>query len=542
MNKSFPNAEAINQLAILVEESIRSKDEGVKRFVEPASGTFSRATSKTHSIVFGRRGSGKSSLLRKAATELGKKSPIAYVDLETFKDNIYPDVLLSILIQTFRKFEEWLTNSTTYTIKNIFSLEFHKYRREVKQIIKTLIEKQDELQNLLYSADQVTIQRTQKEETSNSTEAKINGKITAPISGIGSNISSKENSVSSDEIVSTYQHDKVQFLNRHTQEYQEVFRKISKIIKRDSYLFLDDLYYIRRADQSRVIDFFHRIAKNNNLWLKIGTVRHRSTWYVHGDPPYGLKLGDDAHDIDLDLTLEKYASTKAFLVKVLESFVEEVKINSLYDILVDDVVDRLVLASGGVTRDFLGIFNRSISVAQERRDRGDNVRGTKIGKEVVNVAAGEYYSTKMEEFKTDTPNNNEKLNLEDTFKRIRHFCIYIANSNIFLYEKAQESGLKVIQELMDLRLIHKIDSQVTVSKRIGKNFEAYILDVSAYAELRKRRGFEELPFWQKDTNIRRVGFILEEDFLLSNEPLGNYDNNYRNDNDSDKPEQLTLNM
>lgn len=125
----------------------------------------------------------------------------------------------------------------------------------------------------------------------------------------------------------------------------------------------------------------------------------------------------------------------------------------------------------------------------------------------------------MEEFKTDIFNDEEHISLEDVFKRIRSFCLYQANSNIFLYEKTNERGLKVLQELMDLRLIHKIDSHVTVSKRIGKLYEAYILDVSAYAEMRKKRGFEELMFWRKDTNIRRVGFILEEEYLLSRDPI-----------------------
>ncbi len=71
---------------------------------------------------------------------------------------------------------------------------------------------------------------------------------------------------------------------------------------------------------------------------------------------------------------------------------------------------------------------------------------------------------------------------------------------------------------MDLRIIHKINSHVTVSKRQEKLFEAYMLDVSTYVE-RRRRGFEELMFWEKDTNIRLLRLILEEKFLLSDEPL-----------------------
>ena len=81
----------------------------MKYFIEPAAGTLIQATSRVHSIVFGRRGSGKSSLLRKAAADLTvDRRPIAFIDLESFKGHAYPDVLLSVLIQTFKEFEVWL--------------------------------------------------------------------------------------------------------------------------------------------------------------------------------------------------------------------------------------------------------------------------------------------------------------------------------------------------------------------------------------------------------------------------------------------------
>ena len=99
----------VSTLERLIEEATRSTKEGVRRFVEPASGTLVRATSRQHHLVFGRRGSGKSSLLRKAAADLTvDRRPIAFVDLETFKGHTYPDVLLSVLIKTFSEFAEWL--------------------------------------------------------------------------------------------------------------------------------------------------------------------------------------------------------------------------------------------------------------------------------------------------------------------------------------------------------------------------------------------------------------------------------------------------
>ena len=67
-----------------------------------------------------------------------------------------------------------------------------------------------------------------------------------------------------------------------------------------------------RSDQAQVIDYFHKVAKGSNLWIKVGTIRHRSRWYHFGDPPYGMKLGDDAEEIDLDVTLEKYDPQAVF--------------------------------------------------------------------------------------------------------------------------------------------------------------------------------------------------------------------------------------
>jgi ABC-type molybdenum transport system ATPase subunit/photorepair protein PhrA len=76
----------VAKLERLIEEATRSTEEGVRRFVEPASGTLDRAVSRQHHLVFGRRGSGKSSLLRKAAADLTvDRRPIAFVDLESFK-------------------------------------------------------------------------------------------------------------------------------------------------------------------------------------------------------------------------------------------------------------------------------------------------------------------------------------------------------------------------------------------------------------------------------------------------------------------------
>lgn len=294
-------------------------------------------------------------------------------------------------------------------------------------------------------------------------------------------------------------------------EYQHLFHEISDFSSGGSYLFMDDLYHIPRANQAKVIDYFHRIAKGNRLWLKIGTIRHRTKWYIHGDPPVGVKLGDDAENIDLDLTLEKYTLTKSFLRKILKTFFNECGNIKIEDLLVEGAIDRLVLASGGVTRDFLGIFRRSIDVARERviGGVGQRGRGHKITVEDVNRAIGEYESTKREELKRDTI-ADEDSELETEFQKVSDFCLTQAKANLFLIEKDIKGvGMSLIEELVDLRLIHKVRSRVTVSKCPGKIFEAYLLDASQYMGSRKMRDVKLIEFWRDDSieELRRVSMI-----------------------------------
>jgi hypothetical protein len=518
------NSFEIEQLAVLVEEAIRSTESGIKRFIEPAPGTLQQAKNRTHSIVFGRRGSGKSSLLRKAAADLTvDRRPIAYVDLETFKGHSYPDVLLSVLIRTFKEFAKWLRTAAIYSStrtsywKQLFSSAPKRpsfNRKDAMQLAESLDQKVKELEDILYSSDESEIQRIKKQETDKRIQKETEVASSLEPIKLGAKIGGSQSSLSSEEVHESYQSNKTDFLLRHILEYQNIFRDMVRLSGGDSFLFLDDLYYIKRSDQARVIDYFHRIAKNNGLWLKIGTIRHRTDWYKHGDPPYGMKLGDDAHEINLDLTLEEYSRTKEFLMKVLEGFVKGLGNAELLDLIVDKAKDRLVLASGGVARDFLGIFRRSIIAAQTR---GLDYRGPKIGVEDVNTATGQYSSTKKEEFKKDTVDDQEHTSLEESFQRVRAFCVNEAQTNLFLVEPNEANqGYAVIQELVDLRLVHKVNSRVTVSKRQGEIFEAYMLDVSEYTQSRKRKGFEEIMFWGKDRNekMRKVSLILDANTLV----------------------------
>jgi hypothetical protein len=507
----------VAKLVTLVEEAARSTEEGVKRFVEPAQGTLRRATNKRQHMIFGRRGSGKSSLLRKAAADLTvDRRPIAYVDLETFKAHSYPDVLLSVLISTFSEFETWLRTAAIHPAHKVSFWE--KFfgskpkrpafnRKGAQHLADQLHDQKAELEKQLHSADDIATTTTATESSEVNANSELGATLGIREANVGAKLSAIQKNGIAKETQEAYRQSKTDFLHRHILDYQRLFRQLSELSSGDSFLFLDDLYHIRRADQPQVIDYFHRIAKGSSLWLKIGTIRHRTQWYVHGDPPIGVKLGDDADEIDLDLTLEKYSLAKDFLTKVLRSFVSDCGSLTVSQILNDGAIDRLVLASGGVVRDFLAIFRRAVDVA---RERGEDHRGPKIGSEDVNVAAGEHETSKREELKRDALDDQREI--EKQFEKIVDFCVNGAKANLFLLDK-NDSGKEVelVHELVDLRLIHLVRSRITVSKRPGQIFEGYMLDVSQYTGSRKRHNFELVNFWipEKIEELRRVKLIYE---------------------------------
>lgn len=509
----------VSRVAIAVEEASRAANVSNPRFVEPAAGTLDRAKARRHHLVFGRRGAGKTSLLSKAAADLTvDRRPIAFVNLETFKGHSYPDVLLSVLIESLNRFRTWFetaaTNPASKTSfwRKLFGTAPQRpplERKEVAVLISEIGQQVRVLTEQLHAPDTSKVTELRAEAKEGTSSHEVHAKAGAAAGSLGAQVSASDKSSVRSEMTQESRRSKIDFLQRNIIEFQTLFRRVAEVSDGDAFLFLDDLYHIRKADQASVVDYFHRIAKNNRLWLKIGTIRHRTEWYRHGDPSIGLKLGDDADEIDLDLTLEKYQLTKSFLMSVLEDIAKEVGLPHTVQLLAPTAVDRLVLASGGVARDFLALFRRSIDIA---RERGGGPRGGRIAAIDVNQAAGEHDSAKRDELKRDTLEERDEV--EGAFEGVKTFCLDAANANCFLVEKDRtDRAAELIEELVDLRLLHLVKSRVTVSGRKGqfkgRLFVAYMLDLGQYTGERKRRGLELIPFWnpRSSDRLRRAQLI-----------------------------------
>lgn len=510
--------ERVDALYTTIEEATRATDKGIARFIEPARGVLNRAKSRRHHIVFGRRGSGKSSLLRKTRSDLSiNRKPVSFVDVEQFKDHIYPDVLTSILIASLGSFRDWLDaeHSTRKKEHSLWNRLFGADpkgppipKEEYLRVRGLLTRYLGELNELLHSTDSAVL--TFKDVTSDNSSVERSGKAALDITKASAEVTSKSQSAqsASQEIEEKIQRSKIDILLRKTIDMSSLFRAISDLGGGEAFLILDDLYHLRQTDQPRVVDYFHRIAKSSGVWIKVGTIRHRTLHYVGGNPPFGMKIGDDADAIDLDLTLEKYELAKAFLESILQGLASECNINDSSKLLSRKALDRLVIASGGVARDFLTIFRRSIDFAREHSVAQYQHRGGNITAEDINMAAGQHDGAKREELKRDA--GQDQKHLEGALQKIREFCVEKRNTNCFLID--QDYSIDVVNDLVDLKMLHLVKSRVTVPDRTGKLYTAYMLDLSQYAGERARRDLEWVEFWKPDSKevLRKVKLIFTE--------------------------------
>lgn len=509
---------AVDALLTALEEGARASARAVHRFIEPMQGTLRRAQSRRHHLIFGRRGSGKSSLLFKTASVLSEKGhPVAYIDLEPFKGHHYPDVLISVLLATLHKVRRWIDeNAGGVTRRRWFTLWLWRHPAPIQKDREALAERInreiDELAHTLHLADGSDLRSRSSSDSKVKDSSGLKATLKAnagPIKDtVEAQIAREVEDSSVKETEETFKRSKIDYLHRKILDYKAIFEDLHRLTGTDGFIFLDDLYHIVRSDQPHLLDYCHRISKGSSFWIKSGTIRHRSTWYIHTPQPIGLKIGDDADEINLDVTLEQFGTARTFLSHVLDFYINEVSAPSRDSLLSDGGLNRLVMASGGVTRDFLGIFRRAVEEARERLAKSpEHARGDKITAEDVNMAAGSYGDRKRDEFKQDTLDDQARL--DEAFLKIRRFCLEKLRANIFLIDQeATGADADLVQELIDLRLVHHIKSRVTVSARPGQVYRALLLDVSQYTGERKRRDIQMIDFWTDDRDVLRKASLI----------------------------------
>lgn len=493
-----------------LEEAARATQQTVERFVPPRVGIVEQALARRHQFILGRRGVGKSTLLRKVEHDANHSgAAVIFIDLETLRGNPYPDVLIQLMIELFERLEGKLKQNGS-----ALSVERLKSRREARRLRAVRSDFQELLREPQSAEHTVRKLRSRSKDASADARVRIKTPDTpgADVSvgaGAGASAASSEERASE----ARFQRTKMEGLHASATEVRDALQAgMQRLADTTGYVALDEFHHIAFGDQPHVLAYLHQIVKNLEIYLKICGVRHRLNPFMEGDPPVGLQLGHDASTVSLDVTLEKFETAKRFLEQVLRGVCEPVGVD-IDRLITETGQTRLVLASGGVARDYLNLTLTALRAANDRE--GSTYRPhNRITAEDVNEASTHISAQKQEDLLLDSAANAE--NLRNRLTKIAAFCLDKNQTNIFSVEgtKLRESDWgKEIQALADLRLVHEIgDLSIQTESYRGRPFRGFTLDLSTYTVTRAER-IKQVPFWSSEgrQEIRRAALIYDPD-------------------------------
>lgn len=292
-------------------------------------------------------------------------------------------------------------------------------------------------------------------------------------------------------------------VNQIAPRLREVLSRYTISTGRAIFVFLDDLHYLPRERQPYVLDIVHGFVRDAEVWLKIACIRHLARWFI-ASPPTGLQSTHDAVAIDLDVTLQTPTLAKEFLESVLLSFANHAGIASLNSIFRARALDRLVLASGAVPRDYLVLASSALSKARNR----PNARV--VGVQEINTAAGDASKVKIEELEEDLAASGEPHNpILQGLHTLREFCTSEHGISFFrvnFRDKEQNiDRYRILENLLDLRLIHLLEPSLSDAKIAGTRYEVYMLDLSQFSGTRLKRRLAVLDFVGAHLILRETG-------------------------------------
>lgn len=274
-------------------------------------------------------------------------------------------------------------------------------------------------------------------------------------------------------------------------QVQKLLRRFLDQDDRQLFIFIDDFYFIRRDSQPQILDMLASAIRDCNAWLKIASIRHLTRWFQNS-PPLGLQTTQDAELIDLDVTLQDPKRAKSFLESILTEYCKAVGIGSLARIFNGKALDRLVLASGAVPRDYLVLASSSVQSAQKRE------KARLVGAQDVNQVAGDAMQVKLQELEEDMAANVEWANRTIQALSILRGFLEDTNYTYFLVDYRDKENrpheYNLLTDLLSVRIVHLVDAGVSHAHAAGQRSEAFMLDLSQYSGLRYKQDIEILDF------------------------------------------------
>ncbi len=479
---------SVSKLITFLKEKPRASKDRNRQYIDTGN-NLELISVPRHTVVFGRRGSGKTMLLSElVSTAAETKNGVIWIDIDDYKTLSFPDILVQVLRSLFQAIDRDVRRRNCW---------YRLIRRlSVRPVLARLAAEEKWLDELLHRFEEADLrideQCGQKDVQSRESELKTANGISTK------RIDSRESERSLTRTESSSGRDrKIDRISRHLHDAKTLLRDAVSAAFGTYYLVLDDFYHLTVRDQAQVLDYMQSLTKNVNVFIKFGTIAHRSSLYRRGeDLIHGMQKEHDVLPIDLDRTFRNFAEVEQFIRDLWHQIQHIDPTSKFDDLFAGNSWQQLILSSGGVPRDFMNILSRALEIGRSRHKE-------KLDVFLVNEAANLYLrETKHDDLISD--HVDETAQLEQMLLDIKGFCVNQRKRNLFLVSKDElEQKLhqrEMLRQLLDYRLVHLVHENTSAAGEAGR-YEAYMLDVGLYAHP-QRRGKNQ---------VKQVDFLARDD-------------------------------
>lgn len=488
------NNDQISSLLNYLEEIIREDRSREPAYSFTDIGFANRLSSKTNHVIYGRRGSGKSVLLRELEDRCDSGTETVLIDMESVAQKSYPNLIIEMLYIIFKQLHSEAS-------QGMFN-RWGKRGKLVKEIETTLAEL-DALQQQSDQMKRKVTGRTQSQK-SFSLEPTIAGirnvlDLAAKVSGNAL----KEQGIETEE---TWQ--KITVLFNNIDKYRNTIQQWLDFTEKEAmFLLIDDFYQIDLMHQPLVADYLKRLTRGIACYLKVATVRNRSLLFVKDNlAEAGMQVEQDYTGLSLDFSLDDFQRAKNFLTAIFNSICEKklgaVLPDALFEFSGVSGMNILTEASGGNPRDFINLLKTIISTKQLTRDRDlityNNIRAAIIS----------YHKTIRNEVEASYANSDT---LNALLRKATHVCREKDDIGFYVSKKEAINYAAInllIGQLMDSRFIHLLMQAYVPPVREDGTATVYVLSMGIYSEF-----LSDISLVERQTDSKDYPKLSLEDVL-----------------------------
>ncbi len=449
------------------------------------TGILPQLANSNNQILYGRRGTGKSHVLRVLGLQIEKTAPgtTLYIDLRVLGS-------ASLMIQLDRP----LADRAVAVFKDLLSL----LQGQLMDLATAPKASGSGLQEVSEFEDVIRAKSASIAERDISQRSKIAGGSSVKIGFTGSGLPNAEvNATDGNEDEQTVSHTEAL---RDTIVFAEVALQLDRALEAlgitNLYILIDEWTAIPSDLQPYIAEFLRRtFIPVKRVTLKIAALEYRSRFSIPaaGGGVVGFELGPD---VSANLDLDDYYVYDRNPAHVVDLFLE-VLLKHLESELPDNYLDssgiksavafrrdlfteqatftELVRAGEGVVRDFIGVF----TAAYFRAVREGK---SKIDLNSVEEAARAWYET------------DKSTNLSHEQSEALHLIIneVIGSRQAKMFMLAREhNDDPMVQSLFDLRLLHLVSRGYSDKENPGLRYNIYALDYGTYVDLKRTKSEPE---------------------------------------------------